>query len=134
QNNQLKVQYELADVLQQWNKIKVSKDIVNITSSDLPTVASVDGLNFYAGSAKTNATAATSSSSSSGFSLAGTSLFAATTPVTSVNYARLIYGPFKNSSLCESLKNTFNDDMVGIIDSDCSFSSSGHFYLVIFTN
>ncbi|MDG2018753.1 MAG: hypothetical protein P8J25_04815, partial [Porticoccaceae bacterium] len=46
QNNQLKVQYELADVLQQWNKIKVSKDIVNITSSDLPTVASVDGLNF----------------------------------------------------------------------------------------
>ena len=129
QNKQLKVQYELAGVLQQWNKIKGTKAIVNITSSDLPAVANVDDLAFSAGSARTNA-AVPAAGGSSG----GGSLFAITRPIAATRNARLTYGPLRNNSLCESLRNTFNRDLEGIQSSICSIDSSLNVILIIYTN
>lgn len=137
QKKELEAQYELAYALQQWNRVKGTKNNINmITSGDLPATAKagIYTLAYNPGNARTStpASASVPAPTSSG-SLTGGSLFS-TTPITS-NDAHFTYGPFQNEPSCSMLKNTFNQNMVGIFESRCQITSvSGTYYLYIYVN
>jgi hypothetical protein len=142
----LEAQYEIASVLQQWNRSKATKPIDQITSSDLPKLAKVgSNLNFIQGTAVTavnpntqgtavtaaNSNRSTNYTNSSGFKGLGfssgsqsgnTNVFASKLSSANTSKPHLQYTPLEHSS-CLMLKNTFNKDMQGIDSSNCQQSS-----------
>ena len=144
QNKQLQAQYELADVLQQWNRITSTKSINLITSDDL-LIAGVDALTYTAGNARTRLPASASGPApgpgpgpaTASSSIISGSIFDATSILSTPSEAHLRYGPFKNLSSCEKLKNTFNYNLTGIFNSDCApadLLSNSNYYLYIYVN
>ncbi len=139
----LEAQYEIASVLQQWNRSKATKTIDQITSSDLPELAKVDStLTFTQGTAvtavnpntqgnavtaansntSTNSSAFMGNSFSTGSQSNNTSFFASKLSSANTSKPHLRYMPLGHSS-CLMLKNTFNKDMQGIDSSTCQRSS-----------